>query len=315
MYFTLRKLRGQSRSRLQRGSAMVEFVVVGPIITVLGMAILQYSMLFFAKSQINHATFMAARAGSVAHANLNAIQDAYKRALIPLYGGGQNTAELALAFAKVNTDVTPNTLRVEILNPTKESFDDYATNQELNDKFNARAIPNTGIGLKSTDELEAVKPNSGQSIQDANLLKIRITHGYLPKVWLMGLIYKKYLQWLDTEEDNFKTQLIDSGRIPVVAHVTLEMHSEAVENKDSNGNSLYASNPGIGNNGQPKDPGDPRLTDKDPPLCATMGCSVSYTPADPGSGGGGGGTGGGTGGTGGSNCSGSSCPVCPGKST
>jgi Flp pilus assembly protein TadG len=44
---------------VQRGSAMIEFAVVAPIITLLGLALLQYAMLFFAKNQINHAGFMA----------------------------------------------------------------------------------------------------------------------------------------------------------------------------------------------------------------------------------------------------------------
>ena len=91
--------------RRQRGSAMVEFVVVGPIITLLGMAVLQYGMLFFAKNQINHAAFMAARAGSMGNANLNLAKDAYIRALIPLYGGGTNTAELARAACRARDAV------------------------------------------------------------------------------------------------------------------------------------------------------------------------------------------------------------------
>lgn len=297
--------------RIQRlrqcGAAMVEFVIIGPIITTLGLAVLQYSLMFFAKGQINHATFMAARAGSVAHANIDSIKTAYKKALIPLYGGGQTTEELATSYAKVVADLEPNTLRIEVLNPTKESFDDYATDATLNSQYNARAIPNSGLALKSN--LDTIGANSGQTLQDANLLKLRITHGYEPKVWLMGVIYKKYLQWLDTGQDNFKSQLIDNGRIPMVAHVTIEMQSDAIEQNDNNGTSLFASNPGHGNDGNPTDPGDPPLTDNPPPRCLTMGCSVTYTPSDPGASGGGTG-----GGTGGGDCNGSNCPVCFGKS-
>jgi len=289
---------------------MVEFVVVGPIITVLGLAILQYSLMFFAKSQINHATFMAARAGSVAHANVGTITVAYQKALIPLYGGGQNTAELVTAYARAVADLTPDTLRIEVLNPTKESFDDYAKDSALNDQYNARAIPNSSLAVRNN--LDAVGTSSGQTLQDANLLKLRVTHGYEPKVWLLGLIYKKYLQWLDTGVDSFNTQLIDNGRIPMVSHVTIEMQSDAVEQKDADNKTLFASNPGQGNNGQPINPGDPATTDKEPPQCLTMGCSVTYTPSDPGTGGGEGGGGGG-GGSGGGTCSGPNCPVCPGK--
>ena len=73
----------RSHSR-QRGSAMVEFAVVGPLITLLGLATLQYGLLFFSKNQINHASFMAARAGSVDHAKLKSVTTAYANALAPI---------------------------------------------------------------------------------------------------------------------------------------------------------------------------------------------------------------------------------------
>ena len=103
---------------------MTEFVVVGPLITLLGLAILQYGLLFFAKNQINHAGFMAARAGSVGNANLEKIETAFANALVPLYGGGQSATEIAASLAKAKADLAGN-VRIELLNPTKESFDDW----------------------------------------------------------------------------------------------------------------------------------------------------------------------------------------------
>lgn len=304
------EFRGGPRRR-QRGAAMVEFVVVGPIITILGLAILQYCLMFFAKSQINHAAFMAARAGSVAHANIGTIRTAYQRALVPLYGGGQSTAELTTSYAKAVADLSADTLRIEVINPTKESFDDYAKDASLNDKYQARAISNTGIALRAGQD--SVGANSGQTLQDANFLKLRVTHGYKPKVWLVGMLYTKYQQWLDAGADSFNTRLIDAGRIPIVSHVTLEMQSDAVEQMDGDGQTLVASNPGQGNNGQPINPGDPALTDKPAPQCLTMACSVTYTPSDPGTGGGssgGAGSGNGNGNGPGGLCTGDNCPVC-----
>lgn len=295
----------------QRGAGMVEFVVVGPIITIIGMAVVQYGLMFFAKNQINHAAFMAARAGSVAHATVDTILTAYKRALIPLYGGGETSQELAASYARVVADLPSTTLRVELLNPTAESFDDFAKDPKLNEFFGARAIPNTGIALSSG--LDTVGATSGQTLQDANLLKLRITHGYQPKVWLLGMIHSKYLAWTDTGSDSFVTNLISNGRIPVVTHVAVEMHSEVLEQKDADGKSLFASIPGQGNNGQPSNPGDPATTKKPPPSCLTMACTVTRYAADPG----GEGSNGGNKKGGGSNnkddyCSGANCPVCKG---
>lgn len=278
----IRSTRGRLRSHAnprQRGAAMIEFAVVGPIITFLGLALLQYGMLFFARNHINHASFMAARAGSMGNARLSTVQDAYLKALIPLYGGGRNETELAETYSKVVADTAGN-LEITLLNPTRESFDDW-NDAALQKKYGARAIPNGGLSFKNPDEIKA---NSGQNIQDANLIKLRIMHGYAPKVPLIGQVYTKYLQWLDPKTDGFHTQLVNAGRIPVVTNVTLQMQSDPIEG----GN---VSTPGMGNNGTPTDPGNPPVVNTDPPNCATMGCTTGNGPVNPG---GGGGNGGGT---------------------
>ncbi|MBC7501654.1 MAG: DUF192 domain-containing protein [Herminiimonas sp.] len=262
----------------QRGSAMIEFTVVGPIITLLGLATLQYGLLFFEKNQVNHATFMAARAGSTGNSTMSTIQEAYVRALVPAYGGGTTAAKLAESYAKALADVATHA-RIEVLNPTAESFTDF-NDPELSARIGngKRVIPNGGQVFKAAGE---VKPNSGQNIQDANLLKLRITHGYKPQVPLMGLIYTRFLQWQDTGTDPVNTALIASGRIPVVSHVTVQMQSDAIEDKT-------VSSPGPGNGGTATNPGDPPVVTTDPPSCGSIGCTAP--PNEPGGGGGPGGT-------------------------
>lgn len=257
-------------SRRQRGSAMIEFTVIGPVITLLGLAMLQYGMLFFAKNQINHASFMAARAGSTGNANLGAVQTAYASALVPLYGGGQTTSELATSLAKAKADIGANT-QIELISPTQESFNDWndpALQAALG--TTKRVIPNSNQAFKD----QAIGATSGQTIQDANIIKLRITQGYAPKVPVVASIYKAYLQWLDTGTDAFHSQLVDAGRIPIVTNVTLHMQSDAIE-----GNPI--SSPGMGNGGNPTDPGDPPVVTTDPPNCGNMSCTGSNPPTDP----------------------------------
>jgi hypothetical protein len=260
----------------QRGAAMVEFAVVGPVVTLLGLGSLQYGLMFFAKNQLNHAAFMAARAGTTEHADKGKMAQALTRALVPMYGGGGNTTELAASYARALADVTAYT-RIEILNPTKESFDDWNSNR-LQARYGRRAIPNAHLAEANPGDIRA---NSGQNLQDANLLKLRITYGYEPKVPLMGGIYAKYIAWLDTGGDAFNTGLIAARRIPMVTHVTLLMQSDALEDNP-------VSSPGPGNNGTPTDPGEPPVVDTPPPKCGTIGCTTPPGPLDPGGGGGGG---------------------------
>lgn len=256
---------------------MLEFVVVGPVITLLGLATLQYGLLFFAKNQLNHAAFMAARSGSMGNADLGRIRDSYVRALIPIYGGGRNSGELAIAYAKALAD-TSGFSRIELLNPTRESFDDW-NDPELQNRIGhgKRVIPFAGQSFKDPNDIGS---SSGQNIQDANLIKVRITHGYAPKVPLMGLIYTKYLAWLDTGGDPFRKQLILAGRIPVVTHATVQMQSDAIEPANP------VSIPGAGNNGTPVDPGNPPVTTEPPPNCTTIGCTGTPIDPNPGNGGG-----------------------------
>lgn len=259
-------------SRRERGSAMIEFAVVGPVITLLGMAILQYGMLFFAKNQINHAGFMAARAGSMGNASLSSVRQAYVRALIPLYGGGRNTNELAQAWTKANSDIAANA-KIELLNPTKESFDDWNDEELQNTVGNGRrVIPSSGLAFRDPDEMRG---NSGQSIQDANLIKIRITHGYEMKVPLINTVMQFMLRWSDDGSDPFVTGLYENRRIPVVSHVTLQMQSDAVEPDNP------VSMPGKGNDGQPNNPGESDVDTTPPPNCLTIGCTVIADPNAP----------------------------------
>lgn len=161
------------RRARQHGSAMIEFAVVGPVLTLLGLALLQYGLLFFAKNGFNHAAFMAARAGAVGNASLSSVQQAYVRALVPLYGGGRNSAELAEAYARAQADVNGH-LRIELLNPTPESFDDWndpALQRTLGQ--GRRVIPNGNQAFKNPDD---IRNRSGQNIHDANLIKLRFTH-------------------------------------------------------------------------------------------------------------------------------------------
>jgi outer membrane protein OmpA-like peptidoglycan-associated protein len=252
----------------QRGSAMIEFTLIGPVLTLIGCGILQYAMLFNAKNMVNHASFMAARAGSMGNANLETVRSAYTRALIPLYGGGRDSAELAQAYARAGADTAVG-LKLELLNPTKESFDDWS-DPALQARYGKRAIPNTALAFKDPG---IVKGGSGQNIQDANLIKLKITHGYELKVPLMANLIKFALTTLDAGTDPFVTAMYTQGRVPIVTQVTLQMQSDAVEP----GNAVLMP-PGDGDPGGPHDPGPsgPPVT---PPVCTT-GCPT--TPTQPG---------------------------------
>ena len=259
--------RGDSLRQLtQRGATLVEFVIVTPLLLFMLLGLIQYGLLYHAKSQLNYATFEAARAGTVSNADPAKIRAAFTRAITGYYGGGTTTAQLVKSYAKAVADTTAANVRIEILSPTKESFDDYAS-PALAKKLNtsSRVIPNTNIAfIKCPMDVSGCKNDpktnaSGQTLLDANLLKIRITYG-IPEAKQIPWV-GRFMTWalgvLDPGDPNsaakpdadaFRAGLVKAGRIPVVTHIVMRMQSPAYENNN-------ASSPGPGNGGEPKGPG------------------------------------------------------------
>jgi len=246
--------------RSQRGAGLVESTIVLPTLLLLVLGMWQAALGYQAKSSVNYATFEAARAGAVSNASVTSITNAFNKAMISYYGGGNSVAELADSYARAMGD-TALGMRVEVLSPTKESFDDY-NSPALKAKYKTDepVIPNVGLdelscprdvpGCKSDPKSNA----SGQTLADANLLKLRITYG-IPKEKQMPMVGRFYTWALDKlkagEGDAFKQGLIEAGRIPIVSHVVVRMQSDPIRN------SAMASIPGAGNNGTPTDPGPP----------------------------------------------------------
>ena len=217
----------------------MEFAIVVPLLLFVFLGIVQTALAFHAKSSLNYAAFEAARSGGVEHARPSAMFAAFARALVPYYGGGANSVELAQRLAIVRSDLAKGAARLEILSPTSKSFDDF-NSPELSSRFGGgvRVIPNTNLmQLRCPRD----RPNcpgdpttntSGQNLQDANLLALRITYG-IPRskqVPLVGRFYVKALTLAGFgRDDEFVAGLLDEGRIPIVARAVLRMSSEPFE--------------------------------------------------------------------------------------
>jgi hypothetical protein len=76
------------------GAGLVETLVVLPTLLLVVTCIWQAALVYRAKAAVNYAALEAARAGSVDNARSSAIEGAFRRALIPYYGGGRTYCEL-----------------------------------------------------------------------------------------------------------------------------------------------------------------------------------------------------------------------------
>jgi len=302
--------RGFHGRAVQVGATLVEFVVVTPLLLFMLMALIQYGLLYHAKSQLNYATYEAARAGTVSNADPALIRIAFTRAMTGYYGGGTTTAQLATSYAKAAADGA--FVRIEILSPTKESFDDYASPGLASRlKLASRVIPSSNLAfIQCPMDVPGCKHDprtnaSGQTLLDANLLKIRITYGMPERkqIPLVGPFMTRIMGFLNgADTDAFRLGLVRGGRIPIVTHTVMRMQSPAYEQAN-------ASIPGPGNDGTPHDPGpdptpgpggdevpkcpisNPACTptppcdvDADPNGCRPPGCPVGDSRCDPGCG-------------------------------
>jgi hypothetical protein len=164
---------------------MLEFVIVAPVMLLLILGALQFAFLYHAKITLNYAAFQAARAGAVANARFDAIAHGFASGMAPLRTNidAKEAKELPLSAGTVTLtriqklnqarqrfiqDVDDDYVCIQRINPTAASFlDSYADT----DADGNPVIPNDNLIYRNPKS-----GSSGLSIQDANLLKLRITY-------------------------------------------------------------------------------------------------------------------------------------------
>ncbi len=239
------------RSQRQRGIATTEFLVVIPALLALGLGGMQTALMYNAKNVVKYATFEAARKGSVNHAQSSAIRDELGIRIAPLFGGdgsGEKAAQaMALGLLEANDS---RYTKIEILNPTQEAFEDFG----IENAEGITEIPN--VHLKSRER--TVGSDSGVNIQDANLLKIRVTYAYELKIPLVNRLITAVLA--RTDRDNLQYYMIN--RIPITSVATVRMQSPAYEDNNisveagSGGGSVPGNGNGSGESSEESEEGE-----------------------------------------------------------
>ena len=210
--------------RSQSGATMVEFIIAAPAVLFLGLGSVQAGLIYHGKTTLNYATFEAARAGAVDHALLDGMKNELGYRLAPLMGG-DGTAEkaaeaIAMSIASVNL---PLQTKLEILNPTAEAFDDWG---EISLEAGVRVIPNSHLRNRhgARNQIGAA---SGLNLHDANLLKIKVTHGFKMKIPFIAGIFSKIM----LEADPTNGPYYALKQIPITSVVTVRMQNEAWESQ------------------------------------------------------------------------------------
>lgn len=202
-------------ARRLRGAALVEAVIALPILIVVILAAIQFGFVYQAKATLNHAALQGARAGAVRNADPAALRHGLALGLAPLGSPDASLQGAAEAVARKEAELVTDA-RIRILNPTRESFDDFAV-----DVDGVRELPNERLHTRSTE----AGARGGLNIQDANLLRVEVTYGYELKVPLVNGFLSRLSLLTAGEIDPFHEQLLRRNRLPITSTATVRMHS------------------------------------------------------------------------------------------
>ncbi len=191
----------------QAGQSMTEFLVVLPVLLLLILGAVQFALIYHAKITLNYAAFEAVRAGTLGQAKFEEVKEGFARGMAPLYSyyesddtirnrrlhsrdpeEQKNTAsdqveafQLARNQIYDEFDSSNKLIRIERLNPTDASFLDFSPDAD---------IPNDTLRYRES----RIHGKSKSSIQDSNLLHLRITYWYPLYVPLVNkLIFNTFI--------------------------------------------------------------------------------------------------------------------------
>lgn len=175
------RLRSYVPRRDAGGQSMVEFIIAAPVLLFLILSIVQFVLLYRIKATLDYAALEAARAGAVHGASKKEMKEALIRGMVPLFAHKTSATELETAYFTRAMPELGTFGKIEVINPTKAAWNEHKEKQ-YNGEY---ALPNDSLAFRS-DRVG----RSGVNVQDANILKIRVTYDaplVVPFVsWVLG---------------------------------------------------------------------------------------------------------------------------------
>jgi hypothetical protein len=203
----------------------VEFQLVAVLALLpLLLGILQMALLVAGYHTISLAAAEAARAGSVDHARVATMRDAFADGLVPLLidlteidARGGPLDRLVGAKGRAALEAVEYA-SIERVSPTAGDFADHGRS---NGEGGRRGIPNDALEFRSS----TAGATDGHSIQQANLLRIRIRYCHALVVPLVDRLLPAVLRLLDG--DSRDAVCYAAGRVPLRIASSAPMQSEA----------------------------------------------------------------------------------------
>lgn len=202
----------------QLGATLVEFLVVAPLVLFLILGLIQSAFFHIAKTQVNYAAEVAARYASTRNGTERSIKKGLKVGLMSLQTGSSSPGSIDLARRHAKAVLAfehpiDAAASFQRLNPTAACFRDWGAGPQ-------GAIPNAHLNFRSSTPGR----HSSLSLQDCNILKIRLVYGYKPVTPLIRQVLMTTLRTLYPSNPMYMRD-----RIPIEAVAIVHMQSDLVQ--------------------------------------------------------------------------------------
>lgn len=213
----------------ERGQAAVEWLIALPVVLLLLGGGLQFALVFTAKNTLDYATFKATRAATLDHGSIAAFKRGFARGITPLFPSGSGATgynqALAQAMAAVNN---PQSFQIKVLNPTSAvlqptSAGGWVETVTRENGQSVQEIPNSRLLYTAAQTTHA-----GETLQAANLLKIRMSYCY--HLWV-PFVSEVIGKMMSGKGSSFDQQCYANGGLPVAAVSTQLMQSSIYPQK------------------------------------------------------------------------------------
>jgi hypothetical protein len=194
-------------NRRCRGQSMSEFIIVLPVVLLLTLGAIQFGLLYHAKATLNLAAFEAARAGAINQGKEDAMKLGLANGLRPLFTYNTDHGQVIAGFNTAKQEVN-DYAKIEVVSPDADALRHW----------NGR-IPNDNL-IYARD----VTP-TGLTLQDANLLKIKVTYCYPMQIALLRNTIIALLR-SGGGGDAFTNTCYDKYRLPIVAQGIVRMQTD-----------------------------------------------------------------------------------------
>ncbi|PHV07909.1 pilus assembly protein TadG [Janthinobacterium sp. BJB412] len=171
------------RRRPDGGQSSTEFLVVFPLLVMLVFGVIQFALLYQARATLNYAALLAARAGAVHNGSATSMRVALASGLAPLFASEPTMSDYTGAVLKANleTAALSNLTKIDVLNPTAKALQDFARARL---DGSGRELPNDTLNYRNPTP----GTKSALSVQDANILHVRVSYCYRLIVPVVGRV-------------------------------------------------------------------------------------------------------------------------------